>query len=79
MVYYLLIFYLPQLNLLIEYDGIQHFKCVDYFGGEIGLKKIKKNDLIKNNYCMVKNIKLLRIKYVNFNEIEEIFKNYGII
>lgn len=35
-------FYLPNQNLLIEYDGIQHFKPINFFGGEMGLKKHKK-------------------------------------
>jgi len=26
-------FYLPNENICIEYDGIQHFKPIDYFGG----------------------------------------------
>lgn len=27
-------FYLPYYNTCIEYDGVQHFKPIDYFGGE---------------------------------------------
>ena len=32
-------FYLPYFNLLIEYDGRQHFESVDLFGGEEGFKQ----------------------------------------
>lgn len=56
-------FYLPELNLCIEYDGEQHFKSIEYFGGENTFKTIQNNDNIKTNYCFNNNIKLIRIKY----------------
>lgn len=56
-------FYLPYHNCCIEYDGIQHFEAVDYFGGEEGLKNTIFRDNIKNQYCEEKNINLIRIKY----------------
>jgi len=55
-------FYLPEYNILIEFDGIQHFSS-NFFGGENGLKYRKQNDKIKNQYCINNNIKLIRIKY----------------
>jgi len=63
-------FYIPSHNLCIEFDGKQHFESVDYFGGEKHLKYIKNNDLIKTNYCISNGIKLLRIKYTDFDNIE---------
>lgn len=56
-------FYLPDLNICIEYDGIQHFKPIDIFGGDDGFVQRCINDKIKNEYCEVHNIKLFRIKY----------------
>lgn len=56
-------FYLPEYNICIEYDGAQHFISVDYFGGEDGFKKRQKNDDIKTKYCLIHNIKLIRIPY----------------
>jgi len=56
-------FYLPNNNVLIEYDGRQHYKPIDFFGGEKGLKYRRQNDAIKNKYCKDNNIKLIRIKY----------------
>jgi len=44
-------FYIPSLNLLIEYQGIQHFKPVDFFGGEKSFKEIIFRDKIKLQYC----------------------------
>ena len=69
-------FYLPNFNLCIEYDGLQHFKSVKYWGGIEGFKKLKKHDKIKNKFCKSNNIKLLRIKYTKFNKIEEILTKF---
>ena len=69
-------FYLPTYNLCIEYDGEQHFRSVDHFGGEDGFRQRKRNDEIKNQYCQDNNIKLLRIPYTTPEEkIKEIILN----
>lgn len=65
-------FYLPDYNMCIEYDGELHFKEVDYFGGKEQLNLQQKHDNIKNKYCQENNIKLLRIPYWDFNDIDEI-------
>ena len=49
---------------LIEYDGRQHFEPVDIFGGEEEFRKTQKRDSIKNAYCKLHNIPLLRIPYM---------------
>ena len=56
-------FYLPKHNYCIEYDGIQHFVPIKYFGGITKLKNTIINDNIKTEYCLKNNIKLIRIKY----------------
>ena len=68
-------FYLPDYNICIEYDGKQHYKPIDYFGGEKELEKNKIRDKIKNNYCKNNNIKLLRIKYNDNDNIIDKIKN----
>lgn len=40
-------FYIPSLNLCIEYDGEQHFYPIDHWGGVIALEKQKTNDILK--------------------------------
>ena len=57
-------FYLPNLNILIEYDGRQHFESIDSWGGDDALLKRKINDDIKNKYCIKNRIPLLRISYL---------------
>jgi len=56
-------FYLPNNRICIEYDGIQHFKPINYFGGIKTYMYIKNNDDIKTQYCLNNNIQLLRISY----------------
>jgi hypothetical protein len=58
-------FYFPNNNLLIEYDGIQHYKPVRLFNGENGFKETKNNDKIKNEFAQNNNIQLLRISYMD--------------
>lgn len=56
-------FYLPDYNVCIEYDGKQHFKPVEYWGGEWSLTELQIKDNLKNNYCKDKKIELIRINY----------------
>lgn len=65
-------FYLNDFNILIEYDGIQHFKPSF---NEKEFKNIIINDEIKNKFCAENNIKLIRIPYWDFDNIETILKS----
>lgn len=56
-------FYFPNMNLCIEFDGIQHFMLIEGWGGEEEFKLRKKKDKIKNKFCEKNNIRLERIKY----------------
>ncbi len=67
-------FYLVDKNICIEYDGIQHFKPIEKWGGLDRFEKQTFNDKIKNKYCEDNEIKLLRIPYTSFDNIEKIIK-----
>lgn len=56
-------FYLPQYNIIIEYDGEHHFYPIKMWGGKEKFITIQENDNIKNNYCKSNNITLLRLPY----------------
>lgn len=56
-------FYLPKQNICIEYNGIQHYKSIDYFGGHKELINTSKRDKIKKDFCKKNNIKLIVVKY----------------
>lgn len=68
-------FYIKEKNLLIEYDGIQHYEASIFFGGEKTFNYLKLNDKIKNNYAKINNIDLIRIPYYEYNNIERILNN----
>jgi very-short-patch-repair endonuclease len=63
-------FYLPNQNLVIEYDGIHHFEAVNAFGGENGFKTVQQNDKRKGEFLKENNINLLRIPYHQYDNIE---------
>lgn len=63
-------FYLPEYNLLIEYDGKQHFNKSSW-GGEVELINIQKRDSVKNELAIKNNYKLLRISYKEYNQIKD--------
>lgn len=60
-------FYIPEYNLFIEYNGIQHYIPIEYFGGKITLDKQIKRDNYVRNYCKENNINLLEIPYTEEN------------
>lgn len=70
-------FFINEHQLCIEYDGEQHFKAVDFWGGHEGYIKQQQNDTIKTNYCLENNINLLRIRYDedHISVLKEYFKN----
>lgn len=52
-----------QLEFLIQYQGIQHYKPKSIFGGMSGLRKQQYYDMEKREYCKKHNIKLVLIPY----------------
>jgi hypothetical protein len=68
-------FYLPKFNLLIEYQGEQHERPVDFFGGIEEFNKQIEHDKRKKEYSIVNKINLLEIWYYDFKNIEEILED----
>lgn len=69
-------FYLPDYEMCIEFDGIQHFEIVKKFGGNKEFIDCQNRDNSKNKWCLENNMKLIRIKYNEIDKISEILKNY---
>lgn len=72
-------FYLPKCNIAIEFDGIQHFKPIDFAGKgkEWAMDRFIStiiHDTVKNEYCKKNNIKLIRISYQHCSKIAQILK-----
>ena len=53
-------FFLKNMNLVIEYDGIQHYKETGFF---MDLERQQMLDKRKNRFLEEENISLVRIKY----------------
>lgn len=70
-------FYLVDFNACIEFDGEQHYK-EGWFSTKdpYKLSRTKKNDKIKNKYCIQKGIPLKRIPYTKIKKIPEIVSNF---
>ena len=60
-------FYLPEQNILIEYDGEQHFHKTR--NDRYGYDKLIKRDNFKNQWCKDNNILLIRIPYTEYEQI----------
>lgn len=56
-------FYLPDKNMVIEYNGEQHYKPIDYYGGEESFEIAKRRDQIKREYCADNKIDYLVIRF----------------
>lgn len=70
-------FYIPKRNMLIEYQGKQHYEVVRFRGAskEVSQKNYSdliKRDGIKRNYCKANMIHLIEIPYWDFDNIESI-------
>lgn len=64
-----------KVQTLIEFDGEQHFKPVEYFGADDAFAEGIIRDSIKDNYCHEKRLKLIRIPYYKINKIPEILED----
>lgn len=71
-------FYMPSLNLLVEYDGKQHYMPIDCWGGEDAFRGQQVRDALKNDYADRHSIILLRIPYTSNDvaaEVEDTVKH----
>lgn len=68
-----------DLDFLIEFQGIQHYKAKSKFGGIAGLKKQQYYDYLKREYCNKHGIPLVIIPYWDEAKItyDYIFKAAG--
>ena len=55
--------YFPEWKIGIEYQGTQHFRSVDFFGGDFVFQKQLLRDIEKINDCINSNIVLLHFSY----------------
>jgi len=74
--------FLPLHKIAIEFQGAQHIRPVDYFGGEKAFKQQKKRDERKVNLCQENNCQLIEVyqgydKEVVFRKISTAIEESG--
>lgn len=69
-------FYIHEIEILIEFDGMQHFQPVAKWGGDKTYQALRENDARKNEWAQLQGYKLIRIKYTDEDIIEEILSSY---
>lgn len=71
-------FYIPSINTCIEYDGEGHYKpfrfSKDKEAMQRKLEETQIRDNIKTQYCKDNDIKLIRIPYFEFDNIDKVLK-----
>ena len=67
-------FYLPSKNVIIEFNGAQHYKIVDYFGGKSTFERQQNRDFALRQYCKEHKIKIIEIPYTEYDNIESILE-----
>jgi hypothetical protein len=68
-------FYLPKYNLFIEYQGVQHFITIEFFGGKKGLIERRKRDIIKYKYAVNNGYKIMWILNMSAKYLDELLMN----
>ncbi len=69
-------FYIPNHNLLIEFDGSQHFEFIEHLHKTTDRFEVQVlRDSIKTKYALDNDINLIRIKYNQIIDIPKILSN----
>lgn len=55
--------FIPSINVGLEYQGVQHFKPIDFFGGEETFIEQVKRDKLKKEICQSKGVTLIEVFY----------------
>lgn len=63
-------FFIPDVNLVIEYNGQQHYRKTGFGNGDIKLAKTQARDNSLRKYCNTHNIRLIEIPYWDYKNIE---------
>lgn len=56
-------FFLPDFDIIIEYNGKQHYESIEHFGGQKQFELRQQRDLEKQKYCEQEKIKLIIFDY----------------
>ena len=68
-------FYIPDKNIAIECQGIQHFNPIEYFGGEETFNYTIENDNAKRKLCEENGVRLLYYSNLGIEYPYKVFEN----
>lgn len=73
-------FYIPDKNILIEYQGLQHYQPVEYFGGDSQFTLQQQHDKLKLEYAKTHNYNLITVPYTEntFSKIKKYLIKQGL-
>ena len=64
-------FYLPEYNIAIECQGIQHYQPIEFFGGKKAYNNLIRRDKLKKQLCEEHNIKMIYVdNNTDFNDLK---------
>lgn len=64
-------FYLPDYNIIIEYQGELHYYSKDRgWHNQENFEKVQKSDDLKRHWCKENNIKMIEIPYTDYEKID---------
>lgn len=63
------IFNNDKIAYFIEFDGEQHYRSSDLFGGDAYFEYIKNHDILKNEWCKNNNYPIIRIPYHRYPKL----------
>ena len=69
-------FFIKKLNILIEFDGLQHYKPIKFWGGDDGLQQTQECDQRKTQWAKDNGYTLIRICYSDEKNIHDMLDHY---
>lgn len=74
-------FYISDQNILIEYQGIQHYEPVKHFGGKTRFRTQRNHDKLKLKYAKTNHYNLITIPYTEdtFSKIKKYLVDHGLV
>ena len=71
-------FYLPELDILIEFQGQQHFKPIEFFGGYEGFIQNLRRDAFKQSLARTYRIPIAYFTYEHLRKHKDNFEQFAL-
>jgi hypothetical protein len=65
------VFEVQNRKFAIEFNGVQHYRPIDYFGGQIAFEDLKVRDQLKRDYCQANDIELIYVTTLNPQKVRK--------